>query len=498
MEKILYWIGTNFTHYCIAKSLRGKIPNKSYAIFDVTNKPEKFFETENIVNFEKKWFFHNNIFDTKKMPDLEYLSRFEKVYNIKLSKIVFSERLFSEFNEFYKFQTNEILRILELECRFFEQVLDEIKPDFVLMFTPYFHHELLFFKLCKAKGIKTLELNNTKFDSAVIGFDDEIKQYEKFVVEGPVRNFQELKDYSLENHMLKSVHLTHHAGLKNNELSLNNKLSMALQYFIFTNNQNMKNNFGYFGRNKIKVFFNYLNNGIKVKKRKKFIDENFDYKLKDDKYILFPLQTEAESALLIESPLQNDQIEIIKKISKAMPIDYKLIVKEHPMAELRSWRSVETYQKIMEIPRVKLLHPDVKIQEIIKKISLVITISSNVALDALFSQKPVMMFAENYISVIPSIHKIKNILELPDDIEKMLKQKVNPADLEKYIQFSEKISFKFNPIAFSQDINDFFYFSGQLVDVKITENKMKTFFEKENDKIELLTNQYIKKMSLNN
>ena len=110
----------------------------------------------------------------------------------------------------------------------------------------------------------------------------------------------------------------------------------------------------------------------------------------------------------------------------------------------------------------------------------------------------VMMFAENYISVIPSIHKIKNILELPDDIEKMLKQKVNPADLEKYIQFSEKISFKFNPLAFTQDIDDFFYFSGQLVDVKITENKMKTFFEKENDKIELLTNQYIKKMSLNN
>ena len=106
------------------------------------------------------------------------------------------------------------------------------------------------------------------------------------------------------------------------------------------------------------------------------------------------------------------------------------------------------------------------------------------------------MFAENYISVIPSIHKIKNILELPDDIEKMLKQKVNPADLEKYIQFSEKISFKFNPLAFTQDIDDFFYFSGQLVDVKITENEMKTFFEKENDKIELLTNQYIKKMSL--
>ena len=494
MKKILYWIGTNFTHYCIAKSLKEKIPNKSYAIFDVTNKPGKFFENENIVNFEKKWFFHNNIFDTKNTPDLEYLSKFEEKYNIQLSKIVFSERLFSEFNEFYKFETNEMLRILELECKFFEQVLDEVKPNFVLMFTPYLHHELLFFKLCKAKEIKTLELNNTKFDSAVIGFEDEIKDYEKFVIEGPVRNFDELRDYFSENYMLKSSKKV----VKRTELSSNEKLSVALEYFIFSNNQNMKNNFGYFGRNKTKVFFNYLNNEIKIKKRKKFIDKNFEYELMDDKYILFPLQTDAESALLIESPLQNNQVEIIKKISKAMPINYKLIVKEHPMAKSRSWRSIDTYKQIMEIPRVILLHPDVKTQEIIKKISLVITISSNVVLDALFSEKPAMMFAENYISVIPSIHKIKNILELPDNIKKMLKQQVNPADLEKYIQFSEKISFKFNPIAFSQDINDFFYFSGQLVDVEITESKMKAFFEKENEKIELLTNQYIKKMSLNN
>ena len=61
-------------------------------------------------------------------------------------------------------------------------------------------------------------------------------------------------------------------------------------------------------------------------------------------------------------------------------------------------------------------------------------------------------------------------LALPDNIKKMLQEQVNPVDLEKYIQFSEKISFKFNPIAFSQDISDFFHFSGQLVDVEITEN----------------------------
>ena len=61
--------------------------------------------------------------------------------------------------------------------------------------------------------------------------------------------------------------------------------------------------------------------------------------------------------------------------------------------------------------------------------------------------------------------------------------------------FSEKISFPFDPLGFSQDINDYFHFSGKLVDVKITEDKMKRFLEKEKIELDLLSNEYIKKMS---
>ena len=139
-----------------------------------------------------------------------------------------------------------------------------------------------------------------------------------------VRSFDKLREYHKKNYMLKSSKKI----VKRTELSFSEKISIGLKYFIFSDNTNAENNFGYFGRNKIKVFSNYLNNELKVKKRKKFIDSNFKTELDNDKYILFPLQTEAESALLIESPLQNNQIEIIKKIAKSMPINYKLIVKE--------------------------------------------------------------------------------------------------------------------------------------------------------------------------
>ena len=175
-----------------------------FGIFDVTNKPRKFFQTQKIVDFKKIWFYHDAIDEVDKKPDLKFLEEFEKKYDIPLTVLVFSERIFMEYNEFYRFSTDQILRILELECRFYEEVLDEVKPNFIFMFTQYLHHEVLFFKLCKAKNIKVLELNDTRFSSqSVIGFKDELKNYEKFTPSGKIRTFNQLRKYFEENHILK-------------------------------------------------------------------------------------------------------------------------------------------------------------------------------------------------------------------------------------------------------------------------------------------------------
>ena len=42
--------------------------------------------------------------DLAEKENKEIVEDLKKKYNIQLSKIVFSERLFSDFNEFYKFQ----------------------------------------------------------------------------------------------------------------------------------------------------------------------------------------------------------------------------------------------------------------------------------------------------------------------------------------------------------------------------------------------------------
>ena len=45
------------------------------------------------------------------------------------------------------------MRILEQECRFFEHILDTVKPDFFFSKMPAFHHLELFYEMCKNSGV---------------------------------------------------------------------------------------------------------------------------------------------------------------------------------------------------------------------------------------------------------------------------------------------------------------------------------------------------------
>ncbi len=100
-DRLLLWIQGPL-HFCIAYHLQKTYDCELYAIIDVTNKPKKFFINQNLVKFNKIWFYHDHI---KKIhaPDLEYLSSFERKYNIDIWKLAINERIFYRFYDFHKF-----------------------------------------------------------------------------------------------------------------------------------------------------------------------------------------------------------------------------------------------------------------------------------------------------------------------------------------------------------------------------------------------------------
>jgi len=172
--KIIYWLDLFLINFCLANSLQKKVEAKNYAIIDTNNRPKKFFNEQRFVNFEKKWFYFDHVKPTNQKPDIDYLTNFENKYKINLWKLVINERMFYRFNRLYKFTSDEILSILEQECKFFEKIIDEINPDFMVTYDPPLHHHKLFFDLCKAKGVKVLCLFLTRVDSKCVIADDPI------------------------------------------------------------------------------------------------------------------------------------------------------------------------------------------------------------------------------------------------------------------------------------------------------------------------------------
>ena len=483
-------------HFSLSYYLQQNRNDDFYAIIDVPNKPKKFFKEQKIVDFKKTWFYNDHIIKTEKKPDLEYLSNFEKEYQIDLWKLAINERHFYRFNRFYKFSKNEILNILEQECRFFENILKKIKPDYFLTYDPPFHHQKLLLDMCRSKGIKILCIYFTRVGGTSIIAEDG----------GSLDLPQDLESIELddlkeeEKHFEKSSSMDY-SSLTNNYkskrgASTSEKFKALLDYIFYSDSKNTQSNYTYYGRSKLKVILDTVQIIIQRKIRSKFLEEN-TYKEIDLNvpFTYFPLNIEEELSMLHYSPFFTNQIEVIRHIAKVIPIDQKLYVKEHPFAEFRGWHKIDEYKEIMEIPNVRLIHPSFSSKELIKNSRLVVTIRGTASFDAISEKKPSLVFGDVPFSIIPSVYKVNNLTELPDLINSALNTKINPDDLQKYLKLIKNKSINFDMMDFEVKRNNQFYSGNTLSDVEISEKDTKQFLEENKKYFESLVNAHLTKIN---
>ena len=501
-RRFLCWIHAGSLNiFGLTKYLQNEIDCDFFAIYDFTEKPKKFFRKQKLVDFKKIWFYDESIKKNHQSPDTKYLSEFEEKYGIKLWKLAANERIFI-FNEFYQFSTNEILSIIEQECKFYENILNEINPDYVLMVRPYFHYDTIFYQLCVAKGIQVLDLDTSRFPNrSVISSKNpsynlekyenngerkkselEIK-YEEFTDPNKIRSFEDLQKYRKNN-------LGFGKGT-DYENTYKDFISTGLEYF-FTSNKIINRNYKYFGRSKFKVLINYVNDIFRQRRRERFIEKKFLKEFnKKDKFVLFLLAVDFESSTLLDTAFYINQIEVAKNIVKSLPIEYKLLVKEHPAAGLRSWRKIDVYKELISTPNIIPIHHSANTEELIKKSSLVISLSGSTSLDAVFFEKPSIVFVDTDYSMIPEVRKIDKIENLSNTIHDALKTKVDQKNIEKYIQFIEKNSFDYNFILHVIEMQKYVFHGSLLVDVEFSEEEINEFFDKTKSRFQQLKNAYL-------
>ena len=256
-QKIFFWLDADVTDFCISYYLQKISDAEFYAIIDITNKPKKFIENQKIVDFQSINFYHDNVTDLNTKPDLNYLKEKEREYGLNFMTILHNDRILYNFNDFYKFTNEQVLRLLELEIKFFEMILNQIKPDYLIMNPIFLRPGYLFYFMCKTKKISILMPISTRLHGRVMISDDwDDLGFTNNFVETDEKN-QNLEKFHKKFDLKDEV-------LENSETFLQSKslAVSALFSYLFSKNSNLNTHYTYFGRTKFNVLKNYFNDII--------------------------------------------------------------------------------------------------------------------------------------------------------------------------------------------------------------------------------------------
>ena len=148
----------------------------------------------------------------------------------------------------------------------------------------------------------------------------------------------------------------------------------------------------------------------------------------------------------------------------------------------------------MKLPNTILFHPDSDSDELLKKCDLTIGIRGSTSFEAGYYNKPAIECVPTDYDFLPHIFKLQNIDELTDLIRKSLNQSFDNSEFVKYLNFLDNNSFEYEPDGLAQDVSDFFSYGGYLVNVEISQQKIDEFYKQINSKIDVLSEQIIKKI----
>ena len=493
-DKILCWIGKDLTYYGITYFLNQKHDCELFSIVESSPKPRKFYEKQKLVPFKKIWFFSDYVQINNKKPDMKYLSSIEKKYGINIWLMSYSERFFAERSRFHKFTQDDILNLFEQECRFYEQVLDEIKPDFVIIRDVDMHHVSLFHEICRSRGITILSLYPLRMKSKWIVSDTDKLHYNPNTIKvepEKQKTFDELRDYLKKYDQGSWVR----KWVTSSKINFTNKKTLfSIFNEFFLTDKSSREDFMKIGRTRRKLITTNLSMMLKGRYREFFLKNNSKKEIKDEKFVFFPLHVSPERYIDISAPFFSNQLEVITNIAKALPAEYKLYVKEHFAMKPLHWRKTSFYKQILSLPNVEFIHPLVPADEIVRKSSLVIAITGTSALQAAFFEKPSIVFAHNiYKEFLSSVIRISSYEELSDGIRTALKTKVNLEELNRFVEIIEKESFDYNTHVFDNEHNPIF--KTLFSDVEISESEAKTFLDHHQEVFEILSSEHLKKIN---
>jgi hypothetical protein len=147
----------------------------------------------------------------------------------------------------------------------------------------------------------------------------------------------------------------------------------------------------------------------------------------DEPYVLYALHKQPEASIDVMGADRANQFELIKSITRVLPFETRLYVKEH--ANCLGDRPWSYLRAIKRLPGVRLIEPSVDIHDLIKGASLVLTVTGTVAFEAAFHGRIAGTFSRMYFNKLSGVRHLTSVNDIPELLTTGLRSGgLSPAD----------------------------------------------------------------------
>lgn len=176
---------------------------------------------------------------------------------------------------------------------------------------------------------------------------------------------------------------------------------------------------------------NFFKRKLSFKELKKVIAYSDIRDLKDTKFIYWPLHFHPEAGTIILGRWFHNQYEILKSLSRVIPSELKILVKEHRGSTGR--RPLGFYNEIASLPGVEFVDHSIDTFDLILQSRGVAVITGTAGLEALALNQNVMTFGDVHYNQISSVVKAIDLSNLRNSVKLLIEG--NGHDREEVISF---------------------------------------------------------------
>lgn len=417
-----------YQHFTLTNPLK-KIIDESYynfafhciGLYDKNLIKKNFPQIKNVFCHEE--FFFNNF---NKLDIFEYDSVLENL-NLEINDI---DRCFNEYSKYYfrqflsKKKKSEISkkRVL-INFKFYSYLFNKFNPNFVIHEHSGGEGSSIFWELCKKNNCKYYFFKALYFDKKFFFLD-----HENF--SNPLFDKDKLFNFSKEELNNFKNEISYNKDLapfeKQSKTIQKISLSKSLKSFYnrakkyYSNNSEINYFYNRFSPILDNIVYNYYTKLRKIIFKNQ-IQDKVDLSIN---YIVVYLQVEPELSTYSLNNKKINFLNLIKVLSKSLPVDYTILVKEHPSQSINSrFRSINFFNDLKKINKVKICPINFNSLQLLKNSKFIVTGGGTIVFESIIHNIPSMVFGKNFYLDFKSIFKISCLDEIPSLIENIKRYK---------------------------------------------------------------------------